>query len=303
MDLDGPQNDKGLYALAADCAADVDPQRGCASRGIRTGRARGTKAAGADRVGFLSQVSPDGQYVVTTLNPEALRGQFQGLPFPPGVLSDARDPGLVQPGDRPQTAPAGGRRPALRADRRRLEPRRQVPGLCSGGSQGRLSRRAGKWPSTPTIPTRTPIQYDLYRIPFNGGQRRPAGADRRRLAERHEQHLPQGLARRPLDRLRAMPQRPVDASRQPALHRSGRRRPGAADAMQHAADELLAQFFAQRPLAGLLLEEPLALHADVSDAPGRGGQRQPGDPDRECHGGQSRGEHSRVREHPAGRLC
>ena len=51
-------------------------------------------------------------------------------------------------------------------------------------------------------PNEMPIQYDLYRIPFNCGQGRPGGADRRRLAERHEQHLPQGFARRPLDRLR-----------------------------------------------------------------------------------------------------
>ena len=61
------------------------------------------------RVGFMSQVSPDGRYVVTTVNPAAmdgrtrraaqqlLRRQLQGLPLPAGVLSDARHPGLVQP--------------------------------------------------------------------------------------------------------------------------------------------------------------------------------------------------------------
>ena len=61
-------------------------------------------------------------------------------------------------------------------------------------------------------PKEPPIQYDLYRIPFKRGQRRPAESDRRRLTERDEQCVPQGLARRPLDRLRSVPERPVDAS-------------------------------------------------------------------------------------------
>ena len=50
------------------------------------------------------------------------------------------------------------------------------------------------------------------------------------------------------------PQRPADAARQPALHRAGRGRGGAAHARQHSADELLAQLLAQRPLAGVLLQ-------------------------------------------------
>ena len=51
-------------------------------------------------------------------------------------------------------------------------------------------------------PNENQIQYDLYRIPFNGGRGGRAEADRGRFAQRHEQHLPEGLARRPLDRLR-----------------------------------------------------------------------------------------------------
>ena len=86
------------------------------------------KLGGKIRVGFMSQVSPDGPYVVTMIKGrmpagvsqwrvrvrrrreqktrqgpgwQLLRGEFQGLPVPSGFLSDARDSGLVQPGDRP----------------------------------------------------------------------------------------------------------------------------------------------------------------------------------------------------------
>ena len=60
---------------------------------------------------------------------ELLRGQFQGLPLPAGLLSDARHSRVVRPGDRPVAASARRRRPALRADRRGLESGRQVPGV------------------------------------------------------------------------------------------------------------------------------------------------------------------------------
>jgi len=73
----------------------------------------------------MSQISPDGQYVVTTINDpgtdhrssseeipegpytELLCGQFQGLPLPPGFLSDSGDSGMVQPHDRPVAAAPG----------------------------------------------------------------------------------------------------------------------------------------------------------------------------------------------------
>ena len=150
-------------------------------------------------------------------------------------------------------------------------------------------------------PNETQIQYDLYRIPFNDGPGRRARADRRRFAERHEQQLPQGLARRALHRLRAGQQRPADAPRRKAVHRPGRGRRGAPHAREHAAHELLAQLLPQRPLAGVLLQEPLALHPDVPHARRRARQRHAGHPRREQHGRQPRGEHPGVREHPARR--
>ena len=123
---------------------------------------------------------------------------------------------------RRMAAPAGRRRSALRANGRGLESRRQIPGLRPRRGAGPLSRRAGSSRNCANDPNETQIQYDLYRIPFNGGQGGNAGTDRRRFAQRHEQHLPQGVARWPVDRLRPVPQRPAHAPRQPALHRPAR---------------------------------------------------------------------------------
>ena len=46
----------------------------------------------------------------------------------------------------------------------------------------------------PTIPEETQIQYNLYRIPFNGGKRRAGGTHCRAPRQRQEQQLPQGIA-------------------------------------------------------------------------------------------------------------
>ena len=81
----------------------------------------------------------------------------------------------------------------------------------------------GKMAAYANDPNEVQIQYDLYRVPFNGGKGGKPEAIAGASAQRHEQHVSQSLARRPLDRLRQVPQRPVDASRQPALHRAGRR--------------------------------------------------------------------------------
>ena len=153
----------------------------------------------------MSQVSPDGQYVVTTVNPAAmaaacrgpqqlLRRQFQGLPVPAGVLSDARGSELVQPRDRSPAAAARRRRPAVRADGRRLEPGRRVPGICARAGHATRIRRVCRWRNSPTIPTS--CNFSMTSTGFRSATAREACRSRsRRVAERHEQHLPQSIAR------------------------------------------------------------------------------------------------------------
>jgi len=65
MDLDGPQNDKGLYALAP-----VRQRTTIRNDDVISWNSFNDQPAGRMRVGFMSQVSPDGQYVVTTVGAE-----------------------------------------------------------------------------------------------------------------------------------------------------------------------------------------------------------------------------------------
>ncbi len=63
MDLDGPRNDKGLYAIVP-----VEPRMTIRQENVVEWSTFRGKLGGALRVGFMSQVSPDGRRVVTTIN-------------------------------------------------------------------------------------------------------------------------------------------------------------------------------------------------------------------------------------------
>jgi Flp pilus assembly protein TadD len=63
MDMDGPQNDKGLYALV-----NVQPQMTIGRDNLVAWSNFRGKLGSKLRVGFMSRVSPDGRHVVTTVN-------------------------------------------------------------------------------------------------------------------------------------------------------------------------------------------------------------------------------------------
>src|ERR1035441_7951106 len=63
MDVDGPQNDKGLYAILP-----VKRQMAIEKENVVAWSTFRGKLGGKLRVGFMSQVSPHGNYVVTTIN-------------------------------------------------------------------------------------------------------------------------------------------------------------------------------------------------------------------------------------------
>ena len=171
MDLDGPQNDKGLYALA-----DIQPQTTIADRDVVAWSSFRGKVEGDLRVGFMSRVSPDGQFVVTTIKPAGsdrqqlyyvanfLDYRFLQVFYPTrGVLvwynratrqlrplPGADDPRYVHANA--DWSPDGKYLVFARAEARDAYP------------EGRkLAEHSGD-------PNETPIQYDLYRIPFNGGK-------------------------------------------------------------------------------------------------------------------------------------
>lgn len=186
MDLDGPANDKGLYVLAP-----IRPVLTIRNQDVIAWSSFRGKLGGKLRVGFMSQVSPDGQYVVTMVNPYDLGLQTPGeesaggLPksvrtnfyvanfkdyrflqvFYPtrGVLAwYSRATGRLQPlpgADDPRYvhtnavwSPDGKYLVFARAEARDPYP-----------DGARLAEYAND-------PNETQIRYDLYRIPFNGGR-------------------------------------------------------------------------------------------------------------------------------------
>ena len=69
MDLDGLKNNKAQYFLTP-----VKPEISVSRENVIQWRSEAGRLQGNIRAGFMSQVSPDGQFVATTINPEELDG-------------------------------------------------------------------------------------------------------------------------------------------------------------------------------------------------------------------------------------
>ncbi len=171
LDLDGPQNDKGLYALVS-----IKPQMAIRNEDVIAWSSFRGKLGSQVREGFMSQVSPDGRYVVTTIKPKGADNQqfyfvsnfkdyrFLQVFYPTrGILVwYDRATGEVQhlPGaDDPRYvhtnavwSPDGKFLVFARAVAKDAYPKGAPPAKYAND------------------PNETPIQYDLYRIPFDGGK-------------------------------------------------------------------------------------------------------------------------------------
>ncbi|HXW13202.1 MAG TPA: hypothetical protein VEN79_01730, partial [Terriglobia bacterium] len=62
MDLDGPANDKGLYALVS-----IKPEMAIRNQDVISWSSLREDIVSPSRIGFMSQVSPDGKYVLTMI--------------------------------------------------------------------------------------------------------------------------------------------------------------------------------------------------------------------------------------------
>ena len=173
IDVDGPQNDKGLYALIP-----IKPISTMSNDYVIHWSAFSEERA-QKRFGFMSQVSPDGKYVITSIDVPHAHGTrvvdrlyngfyrnygFGQVFFPTrGVLAwYSREAG--------QLAPLPG-----------ADDPNYVQTSAFWSPDGKYlvySRAAAKDPYAPgqntatyaNDPNETQIQYDLYRIPFNGGK-------------------------------------------------------------------------------------------------------------------------------------
>jgi Flp pilus assembly protein TadD len=190
LDVDGPKNDKGLYAL-------VPVAKNMAIRNqdvIRWSSFQENLEAKSSeptvkRFGFMSQISPDGRYVVTSIGPPAAGNthQNENPSFAPG-LSDRLFSMNYQ--DIRFTQVFYPTRGILAWYDRKEKKLRPLPGAddprfvqtsafwSPDGKYLIFSREEARDPYPPGAekpmyandPNETQIQYDLYRIPFNEGR-------------------------------------------------------------------------------------------------------------------------------------
>jgi hypothetical protein len=171
MDLDGPSNDKGLYALTS-----VKPQMSIRNQDVLSWSSIKDRSASPSRIGFMSQVSPDGKYVLTML-----RGQKAELPNSYFVVNftDYRFLQVFYP-----------TRGILAFYNRETGKKQPLPGaddpsyvhtdavwspdgkyIVFARAEAREPLSAGqKLPDHANSPDETQIQFDLYRMPFNDGK-------------------------------------------------------------------------------------------------------------------------------------
>jgi len=169
IDVDGPANDKGLYAI-------VPVQKQMSIRNEDTINWNTDMHVGKSRVGFMSQVSPDGKYVLSTF-----AGPDQDIPSSYFVnnFKDYRFLQVFYPtrGILAWYSRATGKRlPLPGADDPRYV---QTDGVWSpdgkfivfARAEAKDSYKDGQvLPTHANDPNEVQIQYNLYRVPFNNGQ-------------------------------------------------------------------------------------------------------------------------------------
>ncbi|MBZ5580834.1 MAG: tetratricopeptide repeat protein [Acidobacteriia bacterium] len=190
MDVDGPQNDKGMYAIAA-----IAPRMAIRNEDVFTWNDFPGRPPGKRTIGFMAQVSPDGAYAVTTVNEDVFVANFKDYRFlqvfypTRGILAwYSRSTSRIRalPGaDNPAFVQTNG---VWTPDGKYVVFSRAV--AKDAYPPGReMARYAGD-------PFEPRIQYDLYRIPFNGGKggrpRPIAGASRNGMSNSFPKVSPDG---------------------------------------------------------------------------------------------------------------
>jgi tetratricopeptide (TPR) repeat protein len=170
MDMDGPLNDKGLYALA-----DVKPHMSIRSEDLISWDPSRERQFGLNRVGFMSQLSPDGRYVLTTVSSAASAplNNFFVVNFKDYRFLQVFYPsrGILAWYDRS----TGLRTPLPGASDPRYV---QTDGVWSPDGKSIVFARAAARDPYPKLapapprandPLELQIQYDLYRLDFHDG--------------------------------------------------------------------------------------------------------------------------------------
>jgi tetratricopeptide (TPR) repeat protein len=209
MDLDGPRNDKGLYALFP-----VEQKATIRDTNIVAWSTFQGKLGGRLRVGFMSQVSPHGDYVVTMINdPGRTQTQWERRQNPVDLVSNYfvanfKDYRFLQ-----VFYPTRGILAWYSKTTGKLQPLAGAddPNFVHTGAMwspdgkflvfARAKAQDAYQPGRKTAErandeNETQIQYDLYRIPFNDGKggvaERIAGASQNGMSNSFPKVSPDG---------------------------------------------------------------------------------------------------------------
>ena len=190
LDLDGPKNDKGLYAVVPLTRnTTIRNQDVIRWSSFLENTAAGNTDPAVKRFGFMSQISPDGRYVVTSIGPPGLANTHKDeMPeFAPGIADRLYSMNFKGPPFNQVFFPTRGILAWYDKKEGRLRP---LPGAddprfvqtsafwSPDGKYLIFSRAEARDPYPPGVPkaeyandpNETQIQYDLYRIPFNQGK-------------------------------------------------------------------------------------------------------------------------------------
>ena len=190
LDLDGPRNDKGLYALAPVAKnMTITNQNVIRWSSFQVDLAARSSDPAVKRFGFMSQVSPDGRYVITSIGPPD-NGNTHGKEIPvfaAGILDRLYSTNYADFRFLQVFYPTRG---ILAYYDRQEQKMRPLPGAddpqyvqtsafwSPDGKYLVFSRAAARDPYPPGAPkpqyandpNEPQIQYDLYKIPFNEGK-------------------------------------------------------------------------------------------------------------------------------------
>jgi tetratricopeptide (TPR) repeat protein len=202
MDLDGLQGNRGMYILAQ-----VAPEMAVRKQDVIQWSSAEGKLKGNVRIGFMSQVSPDGQYVVTTVNPAAMPAS-SAVPPSNYYVANFKDYRFLQVFYPTRgllcwySRQTGVLKPLAGADDPRFV---QMGAVWSPDGRYLVFARApAADPNPPGVPlakfandpNELQIAYDLYRIPFHngeGGKPEPiAGASRNGMSNTFPKVSPDG---------------------------------------------------------------------------------------------------------------
>jgi len=171
MDLDGPQNDKGLYTLVS-----VRKQMTIGNRDVISWSSFRGELGSPLREGFMSQVSPDGRYVVTTIRPPGVKSSqfyyvanFEDYRFLQVFYPTRGIIAWYDSATRKLQPLPGAEDPKLVQTNAVWSPDGKYLVFSRAGAKNPVPED-GKMASYANDPAEIPIQYDLYRIPFNEGK-------------------------------------------------------------------------------------------------------------------------------------